>query len=153
MSNPLEVRDMYETILVPTDGSAHSVRAAELGLELARAFDATVHVIHVVDVQAAAGPFSAGGVDEEFVARLESEGEQAIEAVETAIDGSDALRTAVVQGSPPEAILDYVDDHDVDLVAMGTAGRSGLERQRLGSTTAGVLRRSDVPVRTLSPTT
>jgi len=63
---------MYDTILVPTDGSEHAVRAAEHARYLADAFDATVHVVTVVDVQTAAGPFDAGGVSAEFVARLES---------------------------------------------------------------------------------
>lgn len=53
---------MYETVLVPTDGSDHSIRAAEHALTLSRAFDATVQVVTVVDMRSAAGPFDAGGL-------------------------------------------------------------------------------------------
>ena len=92
---------MYDTIVVPTDGSEHAMRAAEHGRYLARAFDATVHVITVVDAQATAGPFDAGGVDERLVARLEEQGENAIETVEAALEGVESTRTAVLRGDPP----------------------------------------------------
>ncbi len=46
---------MYDTLLVPTDGSEHAERAAEHALSLSRAFDATVHFLAVVDVDAEAG--------------------------------------------------------------------------------------------------
>jgi len=49
---------MYNSILIPTDGSEHAGRAAEHALVLADAFDATVHVITVVDPLAEAGPFA-----------------------------------------------------------------------------------------------
>jgi nucleotide-binding universal stress UspA family protein len=143
---------MYETILVPTDGSDHAVRAAEHAGSLAAAFDATVHVIHVVDVNAAAGPFSAGGVDDEFLARLEAGGEEAIEAVEPAVAGAADLRTATVRGRPSTAIGDYADDHGADLIAMGTHGRTGLQRVVTGSVTERVLRRASVPVLTARAT-
>lgn len=143
---------MYDTILVPTDGSDHAVRAAEHGLYLARAFDATVHVIHVVDLRGVAGPFDAGGVDEAFVERLEAEGEEAIDAVEAVGGEADAIRTAMIRGDPREAILEYADEHGADLLAMGTHGRTGLNRYVAGSVAEGVVRLADVPVLTAGAT-
>lgn len=140
----------YDTILVPTDGSDPASRAATQAAYLAEAFDASVHVVSVVDVQAAAGPFDAGGVDDEFIERLEAEGESAIEVIEAAID--DAVETALVRGTPGEAILDYVDDHDIDLIAMGTHGRTGLRRYVAGSVTEHVVRHAEVPVLTTRAT-
>ncbi|MEF8790052.1 MAG: universal stress protein [Haloarculaceae archaeon] len=142
---------MYETILVPTDGSEHALRAAEHGVYLARAFDATVHLLNVVDVQGAAGLFDAGGVDRAFVDRLEAEGERAIEAVEDAVDGGD-LRTALVRGDPREAILEYAAEQDADVIAMGTHGRTGVNRYIAGSVTERVVRFAEVPVLTVRAT-
>ncbi len=141
---------MYDTVLVPTDGSGHAERAAAHGLALAGAFDATVHVINVVDVQAAAGPFSAGGVDQPFVDRLEANGEAAIEAAKGVTDerGAGGIRTDIVRGRPAEAILEYAADHEADLLAMGTHGRTGLSRYIAGSVTERVLRLAEVPVLT-----
>ena len=143
---------MYDHILLPTDGCEHSVRAAEHARGLARAFDATLHVVTVLDLAAAAGPFDAGGLDAAYVERLEAAGREAVDAVADAV-GSDAeLRTAVVRGRPAEGVLAYADEHDVDLIAMGTHGRTGIDRYVTGSVTERVLRRADVPVLTVRAT-
>jgi len=135
----------YDRILVPTDGSEHAVRAAEHGAYLARAFDATVYLLHAVDVQGEAGLFDAGGVDEEFVSRLEAEGEDALDAVEDVVD-ADRVQSATVRGEPREAILEYAEEEAVDLIAMGTHGRTGVDRFVAGSVTEHVVRLAEVPV-------
>jgi len=143
---------MYDTLLVPTDGSEHAERAAEHALSVARLFDATVHLVNVVDVQDAGGLFSAGGVDEEFIERLEDEARETISEVENLADPDDDVRTAVVRGKPSEGILDYAEENDADLVFMGTHGRTGLNRYVTGSVTERVVRLADVPVFTVRAT-
>ncbi|WP_123536930.1 universal stress protein [Halosimplex salinum] len=137
---------MYEDILVPTDGSAGASAALDEAIDLADAFDATVHSLYVVDV-AAVGP-DTGAVD--LAESFERMGEEATEAAATrARDaGVDATRS-VATGSPHRAILDYADDHDIDLVVMGTHGRTGLERYLLGSVTEKVVRAAEIPVLTV----
>ena len=143
---------MYDTIVVPTDGSEHAVRAAEHALKIADAFDATVHLISVVDVQGTAGLFDAGGVDETFVDRLEDAGWELIRETEERSGAPDDVRTAVVKNTPAGGILDYADEYDAELVVMGTRGRSGLHRFVSGSVTEKVLRLADVPVLTVRAT-
>jgi nucleotide-binding universal stress UspA family protein len=143
---------MYDTLVVPTDGSDHAERAAEHALSVARLFDATVHLINVVNVQDAGGLFSAGGVDEEFIGRLEDEARETISEVETLAESDDDVRTAVVRGKPSDGILDYADENDADLVFMGTHGRTGLNRYVTGSVTERVVRLADVPVFTVRAT-
>ncbi len=138
---------MYDTLLVPTDGSDHAVRAARHADALAERFDASVHVLAVVDVQGAAGAFDAGGVTETFVERLERRADDDLAAVRRAVDG-DRVTTARVRGRPSEAILDYAADHAVDAIAMGTHGRTGIDRYLTGSVTERVLRHAEVPVLT-----
>jgi nucleotide-binding universal stress UspA family protein len=137
---------MYETILVPTDGSDHANRAAEHALALARAFDATVHVLGVVDVLAAAGPFNAGGVDDSFTDTLEEGVREHVAAVERLATDDDAIETATRKGKPAETIVDYAAEIDCELVAMGTHGRTGIHRYVSGSVTERVVRLADVPV-------
>jgi len=137
---------MFDTVLVPADGSDHTVRAAEHGAAIAEAFDATLHVITVVDHRAAAGPFDTGGLREEFLDRLEADAEDIVDAVAKAVDASQGLQTAVRRGDPVDEILDYAADHEIDLVAMGTHGRTGVERYVMGSVTEQVVRRAGVPV-------
>jgi nucleotide-binding universal stress UspA family protein len=139
---------MYDTILIPTDGSDHSVRAAEHGAFLARAFDAEVHLINVFDVQGAAGVFDAGGVDSEFVDRLKAESERTVDELEAVVSDAARLQTATVRGEPSETILEYAAEHDVDMIAMGTHGRTGVNRYIAGSVAERVIRLADVPVLT-----
>ncbi|MGQ3414216.1 universal stress protein [Natrinema sp. LN54] len=143
---------MYNAILVPTDGSEHAVRAAEHALAIARWFDAPVHLLTVVDVAAAGGLFNAGGVDEEFVARLEEDGAAAIERMEAIATEGDDIRSAIRRGYPPEEILEYADEHGIELIAMGTHGRTGVNRYVAGSVTERVVRQSPVPVLTARAT-
>jgi nucleotide-binding universal stress UspA family protein len=63
--------------------------------------------------------------------------------------GVNTIEGVVAQGAPHQAILDYVDEHDIDLVVMGTHGRTGLDRYLLGSVTEKVVRLSDAPVLTV----
>jgi nucleotide-binding universal stress UspA family protein len=87
--------------------------------------------------------------DESLVEEGETAGERsARRAVETVADLTDDVVTSVEIGVPAEAIRDYVDATDVDLVAMGTHGRTGVERFVIGSVAESVVRRSTVPVLT-----
>lgn len=137
---------MYDTILVPTDGSDHAHTAAAQASTLAAAFDAQVHVLGVVDVDAAAGPINAGGVDEAYVDRLREDARESIEGTADQIAGE--WTTAIREGRPTDEIVEYVREQDVDLVCMGTHGRTGVRRFVAGSVTEDVLRRSPVPVLT-----
>jgi len=137
---------MYEDILVPTDGSAGASAALAEAIELAGEFDATVHSLYVVDM-ASVGT-EVGTVD--LVESFERMGEEATEAAAArARDAGVAATGAVATGSPHSEIVDYVDEAGIDLVVMGTHGRTGLERYLLGSVTEKVVRTADVPVLTV----
>lgn len=140
---------MYDRILLPTDGSAHAMVAAEHALALSRAFDAAVHVLGVADIDRAAGLFDAGGVDEEFVDRVERDVEEAVDRTASLAADADGVETAVVQGDPAEAIVEYVAEAELDAVVMGTHGRQGIRRFVAGSVTEQVLRVAEVPVFTV----
>ncbi|GAB3670523.1 universal stress protein [Halopiger thermotolerans] len=141
----------YSDLLVPTDGSELAADAARHGAAIARGYDSTVHLLNVVDLQAAGGAFNAGGLEREFVDRLEASGDRIVEGLATEIeDDVPAVTTAVVRTSSFDGVAagirDYVDDADIDLVVMGARGRSNLGRQVLGSVTTSLLRTVDVPV-------
>ena len=133
---------MYDRILVPTDGTAGSTCAVENGLELAAKYGAAVHALYVVRTDSSMGHYDP------VVERREAEGEAAVEAVEErATDYDVTVTKAFRYGTPHKEILDYVADHDVDLVVMGTHGRSGFDRLvNAGSVAERVLREASVPV-------
>lgn len=140
---------MYDKILVPTDGSDHAQRAADHAATLARAFDAAVHLVSVVDIDEAAGPFSAGGLDEAYVDQLTESGRSTVDGVASRLDGVETVRTEVLTGRPADSIVEYVTESAIDLVCMGTHGRTGLGRYLTGSVAERVLRHAPVPVMTV----
>ena len=136
----------YDSILVPTDGSPAAARATEHALSLAEHFDADIHALGVIDLQQAAGPFDAGGLDREFVDRLRTAAEEDVEHVANTWAQPDRFQEVVEEGTPSRVILEYIEANDIDLVVMGTHRRTGLRRFVLGSVTEHVLRESPVPV-------
>lgn len=145
--------DSYSRFLIPTDGSETAESAARHGASIAQRYGATVHVLNIVDLQAAGGVFSAGGLEKEFVNRLESRGREAVQRVEDEVraTASDSdiepavVKTKSFNGVAPE-IRNYVSEHEIDVVVMGSHGRSNVKRQLLGSVASTVLRTVDVPV-------
>ncbi|SDK73353.1 universal stress protein [Natronorubrum texcoconense] len=137
---------MFANVLVPTDGSDGAEATIGHAIDLARTYEAAVHALYVVPTGA-----EPPGLDsddrEEFYAPSERRGREAtIRVTDRAEqDGLTASR-AVHEGVPHRTILEYVDEHDVDIVVMGTHGRTGADRVRLGSTTERVLTLADVPI-------
>lgn len=138
---------MYTRILLPTDGSETTDRALEHALDLAGRYDAELHVLYVVDATVFANDVETGTIVEEF----ETMGNRIVDQTsqQAADAGIEPARTTVVRGTPHERILEYIDENDVDLVVMGTHGRTGLDRYLLGSVTEKIVRLSDAPVLTV----
>lgn len=138
-----------ETVLVPTDGSDAACIAADHGIGLAAATDAAMHVVHVVDLTAVSGELASA----ELFDALEETGQKAVDAVIDRADEANlhAIEASILSGTPARALLNYVDERDIDLVVMGTHGRTGLSRYLLGSVTEKIVRLADLPVLTVSP--
>ncbi|MFC6825545.1 universal stress protein [Halopelagius fulvigenes] len=138
---------MYERILVPTDGSEAADGAIRNAIDIASQYDATIHALYVVDASVYTSIETGADL---VVESLEEEGQKAIaEVTDRARAAGVESESAVVSGSTHQSILDYADDHGIDLIVMGTHGRTGIDRYLLGSVTEKVVRRSDVPVLTV----
>lgn len=136
---------MYNDILVPTDGSTGARQALEHAITLATEQNATVHVVYVVNPS-----YTAAEGMEYLLEALEEEGERTVEsALDLSADSDVPMTTKVLRGTPYRKILEYAADHEIDLIVMGTQGRTGLDRFLLGSTTEKVVRTSEIPVLTV----
>ncbi|ELZ05630.1 UspA domain-containing protein [Natrialba chahannaoensis JCM 10990] len=139
---------MYDCILVPTDGSAEGERALEYAFDLARAHDATIRALYVVNVSGYGGLPMETAWDGISTA-LRDEGETAVERVRELAPDDIEVDTAVLEGSPSRVIVDEARPSTCDLVVMGTHGRGGIDRLLLGSVTERVVRQAPVPVLTV----
>jgi nucleotide-binding universal stress UspA family protein len=140
---------MYDSILVPTDGSDKAQKAIDHAIELATTFDSTIHGLYVIDIPGAPRTVYVRD-DEEEIRQAGREygqrvtGELVAQASEAGID----TVTAVKSGTPFEEISDYAEDEDIDLIVIGT-GYRGKIGSLLGSTAERVVRTSKVPVTTI----
>ena len=143
-TNKLESPVMYDTILIPTDGSEGTDEAVRQGLELAQAFDATVHALYVVDQTYPAAQWDFTTEREENIATM------AVDAVAAEAEKIGVrIEKRVRRGVPHEEIIAYAEGNDADLIVMGTHGRTGIDRfVSAGSVTERVVRFSPVPVLT-----
>lgn len=119
-----------------------------MALDLADAHDATLHALFIVDQPTVVSGTGEGlsGLDN-LLDALEREGHEVTEAVaDQARERDIETTTAVRRGNPPDAILNYANDHDIDLIVMGTHGRTGVKRALLGSVTEDVVRHTEIPV-------
>jgi nucleotide-binding universal stress UspA family protein len=136
-------------VLVPVDGSTPSETALDRAIEL---FDdaeiIALYVMDPVDGSTAWGP----GSDDEWLSSAEQRSETVLEAVaETAEAAGREVRTESIVGRPAHAIVEFVEEHGVDHVVIGSHGREGLSRVLLGSVAETVVRRAPVPVTVARP--
>jgi len=138
---------VYNEILVATDGSDASGAAVDQAVAVADNFESTLHCCHVVDIGTQMSASAEGTIATALTDSLDKVATEALDDAESRADeaGVPTERVAL-EGVPHEAIVDYCSDHAVDLVVMGSHGRSNLKRQVLGSVASTLVRSVDVPV-------
>jgi nucleotide-binding universal stress UspA family protein len=146
-------RMKIERILCPTDFSEFSERALSRAVRLARWFEASITVVHVVPtplwvVTADAGsPYSVPG---DLLRVQRQEVAEALEGFVAPYRGEGVpIQTQMLDGEPSRLIQKTAREWPADLVVMGTHGRGGFEHLLLGSVTEKVLRRATCPVLTV----
>lgn len=144
---------MYENILIPTDGSSTANVAVDHAVDLAAKYDARLHALYVVDIDAVNFGLGTEQVDRirqgNFgeMTDLKEKADAATGTVASAAaDHGVDVHEEVRIGTPHEVIAGYADNNDIDLVVMGSHGRSGVKRALLGSVTERVLRSTHRPV-------
>ncbi|MFZ3170006.1 MAG: universal stress protein [Candidatus Methanoperedens sp.] len=145
--------------MIATDGSEHTEKAITHAIELAKLTGAQLHAVYVISLVSPPGtleiksdfdPGSYETIDasiEGLKKILKHEGDEAIKIVEEQAkrDGVD-LRKWIMEGQPAKEILKLAEEESVDIIVMGTLGRSGIEKFLLGSVADKVIRGSRIPV-------
>jgi len=134
-------------IVLPLDGSPVAESVLPVVADLARAGGGSVRLLRVMPL-----PNNCVDADGRVVAyadqemeRLEAKGLDYLRTVETRLGGL-PIESHIRFGDPLDEILKEADDFDADLIAVTTAGRSGLGRAVLGSVAERVFRKAGTPV-------
>jgi len=137
-------------ILVPTDFSEDSERAAVYAVELARRYGANeVHCIHVSDIPAdllATSAYYMTGPSEQFVEQVRQEGRKSLEAFAQKNFKDVHVKTAFLEGRPFVEIVRYARENQIDLIIISTHGRGGIKHAIFGSVAEKVVRKAPCPV-------
>ncbi len=141
---------VFSRILCPIDIERDSMDALELACRLAKQNSATVYLLTVIgapSTAAAALPPVALNPNLEF----EAECVRRLEAIARDKLAGASHEIFVASGNAAPEILNLTDKQDIDLIVMGTHGRTGLKHFLLGSVAERVVRESPVPVLTIHP--
>jgi nucleotide-binding universal stress UspA family protein len=143
---------MFKKIVCPVDFSEFTDEIIEYGVSIAKKFDAELHLLHIIPNLNYFTPYESFLTPENLVAMersIEREIEKDFENTIKKIDMP--VKKAIKTGVTFVEILDYIKTEKIDLVVMGTHGRSGFEHILLGSVAEKIIRRAPCPVLTVRP--
>ncbi len=139
-----------QKIMIATDGSEASYHAADLGIELARQSKGKIIAVYVMDIQRLVnlpGYATIPGAKDRLLKAMLEEGEEALEIIEKkSVQAGVSCDKVILKGDPSKELLKYSKDKGMDILFLGSIGRTGFNRFLLGSVAEKVVRHSEVPV-------
>jgi universal stress protein A len=137
-----------ERILFPIDFSEGSMNALDYAVSLSKEYNAKLYLLHVVhDISMTAGwQVPHIRVDELYRDMEEGAKKQIEKCCEEDLRDVKDVEKIVIRGIPDEEILKVARDEKIDIIVIGTHGRTGIDRLLFGSTAEKVVRRSPCPV-------
>lgn len=143
----------FKKIMIATDGSDCSRLAVDKGIELAQLSEGTVYAVYVVSMDYLSpidGDSFSMGMDpywESMQETLKAQGQQAVNYVKGLGEMKGInVEPVLLEGNPSDELIRYAEDNKMDIVIMGTLGKTGLDRLLLGSVAGNVARHSKIPV-------
>ncbi len=140
-------------MLIPTDFSVQAEFAYLMVKKLEEKISTEIHFLHVLPVpdtvtmDAAGNIQTCGEIDVQFVVQQKIIAEKKLEHLKTIY--GDGINTHLVLGKLTDAILDFAESNEIDLIVMGTKGAWGLREKISGSETQMIARRSKIPLLSL----
>ncbi|MGL4668871.1 MAG: universal stress protein [Saezia sp.] len=140
---------MFKKILVPTDGSTPSAKARGAALDLAKALDAPIVALYVVEPLPYVGLAEVGVPDfAGYSTVVRTEAQKLLDDIEIECQERKVkFECEVIEAiNVDQGILKYAEEKGCDLIVMGSHGRRGLNRLLMGSVTRAVITESKIPV-------
>ena len=145
----------FKKIMIATDGSECSKIATDRGIELAKLSGGTVYAVHVVSsaylsASIDGDSFSTMNVNpywEQIREAWITQGQQAVNSVKNLgeMKGINVM-PVLLEGDPANELIKYADKEKMDIIIMGTQGKTGLDRLLMGSVAGNLVRHSKIPV-------
>jgi nucleotide-binding universal stress UspA family protein len=143
-------------ILYPTDFSEASLEALKYAVSFARSCQAKLILMHVVNEKIFSEGLSLARISapESLGQELAAEASRQLRMIIPADQrqGLD-IEMVILNGNPSVEVIRYAKDNQIDMIVIGTAGRSGVEHMMFGSTAEKVVRAAPCPVLSVKPST
>ncbi len=136
---------MYTTIVLAADGSEHSLRATDEVIHIATSGnnDVSIYVLYVIDEDDAKSDVLHNWNELDFSYKRKAQ----IKPIEDKLSGASlSYETVILRGDPGPTVVDYVNEHEVDLVVIGSRGLNPLQEFVLGSVSHKVAKRANSSV-------
>jgi nucleotide-binding universal stress UspA family protein len=137
---------IFRKIMVATDGSELVKKAVDTAIEISKLGQTKLYAVHVIPL----GDFYSSmplSIDAEWIKDMEEhlriESKEAIAYVENAGRAADVeIESVILEGNPAIEIVDFAEKNDIELIVMGTHGKTGIQRFMIGSVAENVVRHS-----------
>jgi len=142
-----KVMNMFKKILVAYDGSDHAARALDIGIDLAKRYEAKLDIVEVVDTAALLG-MGVAPIPGEVIQQVYNKAKSDINNAKAKAQnqGVKDVEGVVLEGDPATAILEYAGKNGVDLIVTGSRGLSTFKRIILGSVSTKLVQEAKIPV-------
>ncbi len=143
---------MFKKILCPVDFSEFTKEVIAYAADISKRYGAELHVLHVIPNLTYFTPYESFLTPENLVAiekNIQDDVDRDFKKVLGRVDID--VRKAVRTGVAFVEIIDYAKTEGIDLIVMGTHGRSGIEHILIGNVAEKVVRKSPCPVMTIRP--
>jgi len=138
--------NIFGKILVATDGSELVKKAVDTAIDIAKLREAKLYVVHVIvpgEVATTQHDPRDPGWKKQMKENLEARGKEATAYVVNAGRAANvAVEPVILEGNPANEIVDFAEKNDIDLIVMGTQGKTGIQRFLIGSVAENVVRHS-----------
>ncbi|MCC4768663.1 universal stress protein [Methanosarcina sp. DH2] len=139
------VEGTYKKIMVATDGSQLVKKAVNMAIEISRLSGAKLYAVYVIlPATHSARDF---GWEKAATEHFRNEGERATLFVKEAAEAAGVeVEPVMLEGHPADKIMEFAEQNGIEMIVMGTLGKTGLDRFLLGSVAENVVRHSKIPV-------
>ena len=146
MESGTKIKDEPSRVLIATDGSKAAKNAVDFGIKFARKYGAKVYAVYVINATAYEKVNQSNWSSEALQTFDKVAHRETSSVVEKAKSSGLDAEPIILKGSAAEKILDFANKHDIDMIVVGSLGKSGIERFALGSVSEKVVRHAKVPV-------
>ncbi|MHA1682933.1 MAG: universal stress protein [Promethearchaeota archaeon] len=147
--------DRFKKILIPIDGKRTSYNCLELACHIAVKNDSSLHLLHIINLSVISKvAFLSDGNPDEMIEKAEKIGKMYFRNFKGQIQEESGKKfnfteKIIKANNVDEAIIEYAQDHDIDLIVIGLTSKKHAEDVIVGHVTLRVVEFSRIPVLTL----